>query len=181
MSDCTCHRPLGVVEIRSATTLDFPVIAALARRIWPAAYEGIISRAQIDYMLTMRYAPQPMLDAAAGEELAFELLLLDGEPVAFAAHSPTTDPGERKLNQLYVLPEWQGRGLGGRLLSRVESLALARGQSSLVLTVNRHNTRAQAVYAQRGFAVRETVRCDIGQGFVMDDFVMAKRLDNPPR
>ncbi|WP_431021594.1 hypothetical protein, partial [Chromobacterium phragmitis] len=47
---------------------------------------------------------------------------------------------------------------------------------TLMLTVNRHNAEAIAVYEKRGFRVRGEVAADIGNGFVMDDYVMAKNV-----
>ena len=48
--------------------------------------------------------------------------------------------------------------------------------NGLVLNVNKHNVSAQAAYQRRGFAIRGPVVLDIGGGFVMDDFVMARPL-----
>lgn len=175
MNPDVCYRPLGMVEIRPASTSELPVIRDLARIIWPAAYRDILSPAQLDYMLAYRYE-LPRMHADVAQGLEYELLRVDGEPLGFAAHSPTPDPSERKLNQLYVHPEWHGRGLGGRLLEYVEKLSRARGVRRLVLTVNRHNRKAQAVYFHRGFVVREEACVDIGQGFVMDDFVLVKEI-----
>ena len=172
----SCYVPLGVVEIRRAETSDHPVIEALARRIWHACFRDMISAAQLEYMLTRRYRPEAMAAAVAAGELTYELLRVDGEPLAFAAHGPGPAPGEWKLQQLYVDPGWQSRGLGGRLLDHVETHARGLGRRHLVLTVNRGNTRAQAVYRKRGFQVREAAVFDIGNGFVMDDFVMVKDL-----
>jgi ribosomal protein S18 acetylase RimI-like enzyme len=42
--------------------------------------------------------------------------------------------------------------------------------------VNKRNERAINSYRKYGFAVRETVVDDIGGGFVMDDFIMEKKL-----
>ena len=46
----------------------------------------------------------------------------------------------------------------------------------MILAVNKQNSRAIAAYLKNGFAVREAVRVEIGNGFVMDDFIMAKSL-----
>ena len=45
-----------------------------------------------------------------------------------------------------------------------------------MLSVNKHNTRAIAAYRRNGFVIAESVVTDIGGGFVMDDYVMAKNL-----
>jgi ribosomal protein S18 acetylase RimI-like enzyme len=136
----------------------------------------MISEEQIEYMLAQRYSPEAMTDAVASGRLCFELLLREDEPVAFAAHGPINATTEFKLQQLYVHPDWQGQGLGGLLLDHVEKLARQTGHVAITLTVNRRNTRARALYEQRGFRVRRETQIEIGNGFVMDDYVMEKVL-----
>ena len=172
----SCYVPLGVVEIREAAAEDHPVVARLARLIWHACFRDLITPAQIDYMLDRRYTGEAMAQAVASGQLTYLLLRVDGEPLAFAAHGPAEAPTEHKLQQLYVHPDWQGRGLGGRLMDHVEAHARRLGCRALVLTVNRGNHRARAAYEKRGFQIREAAMFDIGNGFVMDDYVMEKPL-----
>ncbi len=96
--------------------------------------------------------------------------------MGFAAWYRADEPATSKLDKLYVLVEYQQRGIGRRLIEHVESAARADGAASLILNVNKHNTGAISAYEKCGFSVRVAVVVDIGQGFVMDDYVMAKRL-----
>ena len=176
----SCYQPLGAVEIRAATAADLPALGDLARRIWRAHYPSIIGSAQTEYMLAQRYSPASLESSHASGEIRFDLLHVDGEFVAYAGHACGDVPGEWKLRQLYVLPEWQGRGLGGRLIRHVEQAALAAGATTLVLTVNRGNERAIASYKRCGFDIRCAADFDIGGGFRMEDFVMTKPLAAPP-
>ena len=81
-----------------------------------------------------------------------------------------------KLHKLYLHPNWQRRGLGSHLLKHVEQIARASGFSTLLLSVNKANSQAIAAYQKNGFTIREAVTNDIGNGFVMDDYIMAKQL-----
>jgi ribosomal protein S18 acetylase RimI-like enzyme len=87
-----------------------------------------------------------------------------------------TKPGEMKLEQLYLLPELRGQGLGRLMLRHVEEQARARGCRSLMLQTNKRNDIAIAFYRKAGFTVCEEAVFDIGNGFVMDDYVMEKVL-----
>ena len=40
------------------------------------------------------------------------------------------------------------------------------------LTCNRHNTNSHEVYKHLGFVTVREEKADIGEGFVMDDFIM---------
>ncbi len=93
-----------------------------------------------------------------------------------ASPPPTNPVFEFKLHKLYLLPELHGRGLGSRLLQHVEHEVRVGGGCRLILTVNKRNARAIAAYRRNGFGIAECVVTDIGGGFVMDDYVMAKDL-----
>lgn len=149
-------------------------LGELAGRIWRHNYAGMISPAQIDYMLAQRYHP-PLIrqQLARGDHWD---VARDGETLLAFAHSFPLEGGAVKLDKLYVHPDWQRRGIGALLLQRVEARARARGRSHLVLRVNRRNSQAIAAYRKYGFCVAREVVEDIGQGFVMDDYVMIKPL-----
>ena len=93
---------------------------------------------------------------------------------AFSAHGPLGN--EMKLHKLYVDPAQQRKGFGSLLLQQVEADSRGRGFQTLILAVNKANHQAIAAYRKNGFNIRESVVVDIGQGFVMDDYVMAKAL-----
>lgn len=169
--------PDASLRIVTATPDRFPAVIELARRIWPACFAGMISAAQCEYMLGQRYRVEAMARAVA-EGMIYELIHLDGAAVGFGAHGPAEEPETWKLWQIYVLPDLQGRGLGGAYIDHVVRVARAASMRTLVLTVNKGNDRARAVYERRGFRVRESARFDIGEGYVMDDFVMILPLDN---
>jgi ribosomal protein S18 acetylase RimI-like enzyme len=74
------------------------------------------------------------------------------------------------------LPEFHGTGIGSRALAEVERIARDNAATRLVLNVNRHNIKAIRAYKRAGWQVAETVVVDIGNGFVMDDYVMTKHV-----
>ncbi len=164
------------VTLDPLTPADFPMVADLADRIWRAHYAAIVPLAQIDYMLAGRYTPERLATYLAADRRWMHVLRVEGEPVGYCSHALTDTPGELKLEQLYLLPGLHGQGLGGRMLDLVEAHGRALGCTSLMLQVNKGNTGSIAVYRKRGFEVREAAVFDIGNGFVMDDYVMAKAL-----
>jgi ribosomal protein S18 acetylase RimI-like enzyme len=84
--------------------------------------------------------------------------------------------GEFKLDKLYIHPDVQRQGVGGQLIEHVAARAKKNGYPCVVLAVNKRNDKAIGSYKKYGFAVRESIVDDIGRGFVMDDFVMEKKL-----
>lgn len=75
------------------------------------------------------------------------------------------------LSKLYLSDEFRGRGVGQLALGKVAAIARDRGAKSVYLTVNRGNLRAVRAYEKFGFVRTEEQVSDIGNGFVMDDFV----------
>jgi ribosomal protein S18 acetylase RimI-like enzyme len=158
------------------TRTDFDAVASLARRIWLAHYTTIITTAQIEYMLDGRFTPANLERYLGAADRWMYVLRLDGEPVGYCSYALTGRPREMKLEQLYLLPALHGRRLGKQMLEHVEAHAKRAGCDCLMLQVNKQNTVAANVYFRSGFAVREEVVIDIGKGYVMDDFIMEKRL-----
>jgi len=166
------------VVVERARAEHLSEIASLAAVIWRAHYPGIITPAQIDYMLARMYDVTVMRrEVETG--VAYDRLLVNGTLRGFASYGPASDARITKLHKLYIHPDFQRHGLGGKLLRHVESVASSRGFTQLVLAVNKRNETAIAAYRKNGFTIREAVVTDIGGGFVMDDYVMVKSLPTP--
>ncbi len=162
------------LTFRPATATDIPQLRDLAGCIWRGSYAGMISQEQIDYMLAWMYSPQKLAQELH-EGVCWELALLDGAPVGFLALALHGDH-DAELNKLYLLPAHHGRGLGQQMLAHSLTLARAHGCEELRLRVNKSNARALRAYERAGFRISEALVADIGAGFVMDDFVLTRRV-----
>lgn len=157
-----------VVEIPST---DLSIVRDLSHAIWPICYANIITEAQIKYMLENMYS-LPALETAYTNGQRFLLAYLDSKPVGYAGFEiGTPDVNRCKLHKLYVLPNLQGSGIGKELLLKTQYLADAAKCRSIFLQVNKKNPAVQ-FYQKMGMYVREEAVFDIGNGFVMDDFIM---------
>lgn len=95
-------------EILPVRPQDAEAIAALARTTWQNAYAGIITQAQIDYMLAQRYNAERLLEELATPGIWWDRACVDGQLAAFASTLRTDAPGEMKLDKLYVDPADRG-------------------------------------------------------------------------
>jgi ribosomal protein S18 acetylase RimI-like enzyme len=161
------------IDIKPITLPDIPAIALLAREIWQATYSKIISREQIDYMLEARYDHDRLRNDLANPEKWLDQVFIDERRVGFACCELCE--GEYKLDKLYIHPDAQRQGIGGALIARVFARARKLGYPGVILAVNKHNKKAIKAYRKHGFFTRESVKTDIGQGFIMDDYIMEKR------
>ncbi len=80
----------------------------------------------------------------------FRIIQFRGTDVGFLITSCTSDM--LKVNQIYILPEYQGRGIGSACLTRIIDDANLE-QKSVVLKVLKVNTRGIAFYQRLGFTI----------------------------
>ncbi|MDP2027915.1 GNAT family N-acetyltransferase [Sulfuriferula sp.] len=151
-------------------------LSALARHIWLQHYPGIISPAQIDYMLNQRYNAAAIRQHLHQPGSGWDVAQQDSSLIGFVHYCLDTEPQRLKLDKLYVHPDWQRRGVGAALLARVEAAARRQQRSVIQLRTNKHNHLALAAYRKYGFEMAAEVVTDIGGGFVMDDYVLEKTL-----
>ena len=169
-------KTLPTVRIASLATDDVGALCALAGEIWRAHYPAIIGASQIEYMLAQRYNPAVVREELERGDLWWDNLLVGGRMAGFASYFMTRTPGEMKLDKLYVHQDHQRKGYGGMLLDRAVTIARTYGCETLVLAVNKQNRNAIAAYEKNGFEIVDAVVKDIGGGFVMDDYIMCKRV-----
>ncbi len=160
------------MEIKNAGKQDIATIQHLVYAIWPNAYGTIISGEQIDYMLTLFYSDAALLEQMQkGHQFIFAVE--NETTLGFASFSAKSnnDPNTFRLHKLYVLPQQQSKGIGSYLLDYIYAEMKKYSATSLDLNVNKYNT-AKEFYLKKGFAILKEEVIDIGEGYVMDDYVM---------
>ncbi len=159
--------------IQKATPEDINLVRELTYKVWPQTYTGLLSQEQIAYMLEMMYSPgslQQQMNSGA----QFIIIYEGDEPVGFASYQEIK-PAVFKLHKLYVLPSQQGKGTGRFIIDHICNEIKAKGATALQLQVNRNN-KAKLFYEKLHFTLLEEIKLDIGNGFIMDDYVMQKEL-----
>lgn len=76
------------------------------------------------------------------------------------------------ISKIYLLAEERGRGHASATIRFYENLCRTRGLHAAYLTVNKHNELGIRAYRAKGFETIDAVETDIGNGFVMDDYIM---------
>jgi len=164
------------------TEPDFSLLRELSSTIWRQHYAGIVSAAQIEYMLAGRFSDESLREHIHAADKWLELLRVAGTPVGYCAHELADMQGNErtpvamKLGQLYVLESHRGMGLGRFMLGHVEHRARAVGSRLIWLQVNKKNSEAIGFYRAMGFEIAREAVFDIGGGFLMDDYIMDKHV-----
>jgi GNAT superfamily N-acetyltransferase len=167
------------MEIRKAQRHELNILEKLARAIWPSTYSDIISTAQIEFMLSWMYAEQT-LQSQFDQGHEFYILSVQNSDLGFLALewiSSATDRTQQtlKINKLYILGQQQNKGFGKALIQKAIQRASETKVLEIILQVNKAN-KAKDFYAHLGFQIKEEAIFDIGNGFVMDDYIMSFKL-----
>jgi ribosomal protein S18 acetylase RimI-like enzyme len=147
------------------------IIKELAYTIWPVAYGEILSQEQLDYMLNLIYTIES-LEKQVDNNHVFLLVEDDNQFIGFASYELNFENSNKtKIQKLYVLPEIQGKGIGKHLINYIKQIAIDNKNSGLILNVNRFNI-AKEFYLKYGFEITKEIKIDIGNNYIMDDYIM---------
>lgn len=150
-------------------------VAELAHEIWHECFVGIISAEQIDYMVE-KYQSYHAMKRQIAEQNYRYFAVRDEEEMCGYFAVKSEDDSRLFLSKLYLRKDKRGRGIASTMLKRVFDEAKDSGKTSVYLTVNKFNAHAITVYKKTGFMVIDAPSTDIGNGFVMDDYVMEYKL-----
>jgi ribosomal protein S18 acetylase RimI-like enzyme len=159
-----------MITFRPATPEDIPLLQKLAHTIWPHAFLTIITRAQMDLMLSKMYDPETILTEMQNG-VAWYVVMENGIPIGYLSCSMVS-PSECKLHKIYVLPGMHGRGIGRACLEEATRYAREKGAKILFLRVNRANDKALRAYRAFGFREAESVDWEFSPGFILHDYRM---------
>ena len=149
-------------------------VAAMADVVWHEYFPCILTDGQIDYMVERFQSERAMREQVSEKGYRYAFIMDGDVRVGYTGISVS----DRKLfiSKLYLLKENRGKGYGTAALQMLFDLAREEGLRSAYLTVNKYNDRAIRTYRANGFETIQSIVTDIGEGFVMDDFVMEKIL-----
>lgn len=174
-----------MTDIRPATALDLPEIARLHLAASRVAYRGILPDDALD-----RLTPEARIElwraryAALGPQGSLWIYLRDNEILGFALADQIEIPNSRvavvELASFYVLPSFQGLGIGRRLIATAMDHFALRSFERMILWTIRANLRARHFYENAGFrsdgAMRITRRQEAGVRLEYDEIRYARSL-----
>lgn len=140
---------MSVGPVRAATPADVPTIARFIREL--ARYEQLEHQLDLDEarLRDHLFGPHPACGALIAEA--------DGGPAGFALWFQTYSTFRTRpclhLEDLFVLPEFRGRGLGLALLRELAAVAVARDCPRLDWQVLDWNAPAIGFYEKQGARV----------------------------
>ena len=139
----------------------------VAAIVWHQSYDGLIGPQQVEYMLA-RFQNREAFSRQMAEGYVYRGLFADGKLTGYTGSVRENDD-RVFLSKLYILQEYRKHGFGRKLIEDVKNTH--EGCKNIYLTVNKHNPSFE-MYRHMGFRVIDSVVTDIGEGYVMDDYIM---------
>jgi len=164
---------MEIIEVSKKDVFRIKVIAELT---WPETFKEILTNEQIRYMLDWMYSLE-ILTSQIENGHNFYIFRENDKDIGFIGielNCPTI--GNAKIHKIYVLPKSQGKGVGDKLIEHVFQYSKLNKINSLSLNVNRYN-KAIDFYLKKRFKIIKEEDIEIGNGFLMEDYVMEKILE----
>jgi len=136
------------VAIRRARPVEAAAVSALLGEVWHATHDAELGRNKVAEITAKWHAPELLLTQIEDERKCFLVAEADGGKLVGHAMSWLDDEATVNLLRLYVLPAWQGRGLGRRLLA--EAVLPYPAGRALRLEVQAQNASAIRFYEAQG-------------------------------
>jgi ribosomal protein S18 acetylase RimI-like enzyme len=165
-----------MITISEAGLSEIKTIQEIANVTWPITYGDILTKEQLDYMLDLIYSDESLTKQIQNKEQLFYLISDSVSIIGFIGieHNYNKE-AVTKIHKIYLLPETQGKGYGKIVFESIEKLASDNNSKELLLNVNRFNT-ALNFYKKLGFDIKEEINIEIGNGYLMEDYVMGKNI-----
>lgn len=156
------------IAFREAAPADADLIANLHAESWRHAYRGIFPDTFLDRQAgdeRRHYWHARLADLATKDSLVL-LAEANGSPAGFVCVETQSAPEWGAfVDNLHVLPRYQGQGIGKRLAAAAAEWARSRGQRRMYLWVYEQNRNARAFYENQGWkAVEQVTKCIPGGG-----------------
>ena len=158
--------------ILAQNKIHFEIIQTLAGKIWTEHYVPIIGSAQVDYMLDKFQSKEAVFNQITNEGYLYYIIRDNDKNIGYIAVQPKAD--ELFLSKLYVKSSERGKGYGKEAMRFIEEIIKEKKLKSIILTVNKNNLNSIKAYKKMGFKCVDAIIQDIGNGFVMDDYIMKK-------
>jgi ribosomal protein S18 acetylase RimI-like enzyme len=165
-----------MISIIDASINDIKIIQDIAYTTWPLTYGEILSVDQLQYMLDLIYSDEVLTKQIKNKEQLFYLIYEEETVLGFIGIEHNyQNKAITKIHKIYLLAETQGKGIGKTTIETIGKLAKENNSISLLLNVNRFN-KALHFYKKIGFKIIDEINIEIGNGFLMEDYVMEKLI-----
>lgn len=173
---------LSFVPVKSEA--DQELLADLAGGIWREYWPALIGEDQTEYMIRQFQSLEAIRRDMARNSYEYWLLVatetdedgIEKSIVGFTGGHNEPETNRFFISKIYLLADARGHGYARRVIEFYEDLCFARNLDAMYLTVNKGNELGIRAYKGTGFETIDAVETDIGEGYIMDDYIMELKL-----
>ena len=154
-------------------------LAQLAAEIWNEYWPALIGQAQTDYMVEQFQSLSAIQRDMARAEHPYEYWFVydaQGNLAGYTGGYEEPETNRFFISKIYLAAPYRGKHLASDIVAHYVELCYQRKLAAMYLTVNKGNELGIRCYKGKGFETIDAPSTDIGNGFVMDDYVMEKRM-----
>ena len=145
-------------------------LANLASLIWHEYWPGRISCEQIDYMVDKFQSEEAITKQIENENYTYFYLVVDGNIAGYTGLSKKEN--YLFLSKIYIGKNYRHKGVGTAAFEFIKKFAKENNYKTIKLTVQKDHENSISAYIKWGFKTVDAIVANIGNGFVMDDYVM---------
>ena len=152
------------------TDKDIMDVATLANEIWHQHFVPIIGLDQVEYMVEKFQSYPAISNQIKNDGYEYFKIHINNTFAGYTGVHAEND--SLFLSKLYIKQACRGNRLASHALNYLIGICKERSLQRIWLTCNKYNANTLAVYDHLGFKVTDEQVADIGNGFVMDDYIL---------
>ena len=148
-------------------------LAELAYDVWHEYFPCILSVDQIDYMVD-KFQSERAIESQINDGYEYYFIENCAEKCGYFCIK-----NEKKrlfLSKFYIKKEARGKKLASEAFKYITEYCRQNGINNIYLHVNKYNINSIEIYKHLGFEIDGSDIGDIGNGYVMDDYIMSKNI-----
>ncbi|KAA0561246.1 N-acetyltransferase family protein [Rossellomorea aquimaris] len=152
-------------RIRKANLQDSPGLASVHINSWRTTYKGIVSEEYLQ-SLSIEEREQKWVQILSGSHHTYVCEVDDGEIIGFVSFGKErSGEYEGELYAIYLLEEYQGKGIGKELFGIAATGLKKRGYNSMWIWVLKENPSKHFYYALKPTLIKEEVLTIGGESY----------------
>lgn len=145
------------------------ICSKFAKNIFINYYTNLIGEKQALYMADL-FLSNEAIKKLINKGAIFKIVYENNKPISYIEY--IKENNKVFLSKLYVDSNYRNKGYGKYMLDDCINYAKNNNINTIYLTVNKYNTPSINIYKHLNFKIIDAVVNDIGNNYVMDDYIM---------
>jgi RimJ/RimL family protein N-acetyltransferase len=152
---------------------DAKELSEMARDIWIDYYTPFLNAELPEYVVEKFQSEEAIREQIKNGYL-YSFVIFDEKKIGYYCIHPE---GESLfMSKYYISKEYRGKGFGSKVMDEILENGREMNMKRVYLRVNKYNSGSIKIYLHKGFVTVGELEEDIGDGFVLEDYVMEYRL-----